>query len=129
MKTLILRMILCVGCLLALVACAKNADPAAQVVEKYLTTMVSGNTDQAVLLVCKDFEAQARQDVDAFGGVKAALDGMTCSNSGMSGSDTQVQCKGKIKATYGVENQEFDLSGQTYLVRQEGGEWRVCGRK
>jgi hypothetical protein len=124
-----LRIILGCFSVLLLSACATAADPAAQVVEKYLMTMVSGNTDQAVVLVCKDFETQARQDVDAFGGVTASVEGMTCTKSGMDGQMTLVACKGKIKATYGVENQEFDLSGQTYQVAQEEGEWRVCGRK
>jgi hypothetical protein len=128
-KILLPRILLGIVLVLLFAGCAQTTDPAAQVVEKYLTTMVSGNTDQAVLFVCKDFEAQARQDVDAFGGVKASLEGMSCMKSGAEDSMTLVECKGKIKATYGVENQEFDLSGQIYQVAQEGGEWRVCGRK
>lgn len=110
-------------------ACGSVKDPAAQAVEQYLAAMVAGNSDQIVSYACKTYEEQARQDVDSFAGVKASLDKASCQKSGTSVDATLVTCQGKIQATYGNENQSFDLSGQTYQVIQEGGEWRVCGRQ
>jgi len=42
------------------------------------------------------------------------------------GSDTLVTCSGQIVASYNGENQNLALSGRTYQVVQEGGEWRYA---
>jgi hypothetical protein len=112
-----------------LVGCAGSKDPAATAVERYLKGMVAGDSSQTSKMACKDFEDQAVKDADSFGGVKAELVQAVCSKSGMQGSAVLVGCVGKISATYGKENQEFELAGPVYSVIQQGGDWLVCGRQ
>jgi hypothetical protein len=52
---------------------------------------------------------------------------MTCAESGKEGQDVLVSCQGKIIATYNGEDQELALDARAVLVRQDGGEWLVCG--
>jgi|WetSurMetagenome_2_1015567.scaffolds.fasta_scaffold214186_2 hypothetical protein len=104
-------------------------DPAAKAVVNYLQAVVSGDASKVSSNSCKDWESQAMMEMDSFAGVKANVDQAVCKTTSTDGSMTQVTCTGKIKATYNNENQEFDLSGRTYQVTQQGGEWLVCGYK
>ena len=115
--------------LLILTACSGSSDPAVGVVEQYLKAMVAGDSAQAAKLACKGFEEQAVKDADAFAGVKASLNGAVCKKSGADGTATLVSCSGKIDATYGNEQQNFDLAGPVYQVIPQGGNWLVCGRQ
>jgi hypothetical protein len=115
--------------LLVLTACGGASDPASDTVEQYLKAMVSSDSAQTAKLACKDFEDQAAKDADSFAGVKAALNQATCKNAGSDGNATLVSCSGKIDATYGNEQQNFDLAGPVYKVIQQDGNWLVCGRQ
>ena len=110
-------------------ASAGGGDPAAKAVETYLNAMVAQDSAKLSNATCKAFADQATLDMDAFVGVKAQLQDLSCKQSGTSGGQTQVGCTGKIIATYNNEQQQIDLAGRTYQVAQEGGEWRVCGYK
>ncbi len=121
-----LAMALCMG---LLVGCAGSKDPAAAAVERYLKAMVAGDSSQTSKLACKDYEEQAVKDADSFGGVKAELLQPVCTKTGTQAGAALVGCTGKISATYGKENQQFDLAGPVYSVIQQGGDWLVCGRQ
>ncbi len=112
-----------------LVACSGGSDPSVRAVEKYLQAMISGDATQTAKLACKDFESHASADADSFGGVKASLQGVACKKSGSQDGADLVTCSGKISATYGNEQQEFDLAGPTYKVIQQNGDWLVCGQQ
>lgn len=113
---------------LLLTACAGGSNSQApQAVELYLQALVNQEADQLATLSCKDWEADALMEVDSFQGVSAALDGLSCSEVGSAEGVVFVECQGTIQATYGNEQQEIPLSGRSYKVVQEGGEWLMCG--
>lgn len=121
---------ICLACIIVvlLAACsgAGAAGPGAAV-QAYLESLVKQDADRLATLVCADWEAQARQELDAFQGVTAALEGVTCAESAKDGDVSLVTCEGKIVATYNNEQQDLPVSGRTFRVLQEGGDWRVCG--
>lgn len=113
---------------LSLAACAGGGkDPAALAVESYLTALAGQDVDRLANLACKDWESQARMELDAFQGVKATVDGLACKQERIENGAALVTCEGKIVATYNNEQQDLPVSGRTYQVVEEGGEWRVCG--
>ena len=122
-----LLLILLIAGFLLLVGCQKDQGSTSAAVENYLQALVNQDTDRVPTLVCKDWENDAILEVDAFVGVKAELQDVSCNQVSLEGSTAQVQCKGKILATYNNEQQEFSLEGRTYKVIQEAGDWRVCG--
>jgi uncharacterized lipoprotein YajG len=126
MRHTMLFLLLIAG-LFLLVGCQREQGSAAVSVENYLQALVNQDTDRVSTLVCKDWETDAIMEVDAFAGVKAELQDVSCSQISLEGSTAQVQCQGKILATYNNEQQEFSLQGRTYKVIQEAGDWRVCG--
>jgi hypothetical protein len=104
-----------------------NLTPAAQTLQSYLQALVDKNEDALVQMTCADWEANALLEFDAFGGVETSLDGLSCQQvDGGSGTATVV-CQGKILASYQDEVQEFDLSGRSYQMVEQGGDWLVCG--
>lgn len=119
------------GSLFLLSACSGNGseDPASKAVKNYLQAIVSGDSDKLSSTSCKEWESQAMLEMDSFTGVKAKVDQAICKSTSTDGKTSQVECTGKILATYNNEQQEFDLSGRTYVVNQVGGEWLVCGYK
>jgi hypothetical protein len=120
----------CLVGLILLAACqGGNRNGAAVVVERYFQALVEKEANRLASLSCRDWEKNARQELDAFGSVKTTLRDLSCKESGRDGNFTLVSCQGKIIATYGNENQEFSLENQTFLVNQENGEWRMCGLK
>ena len=122
-------LILCLGAAAIVGACSSTGDPSSRAVEQYLKAMVAGDSVQTTKLACKDFEDQASKDADSFGGVKASLSGAACKKTGTGNGADLVVCTGKINATYGNEQQEFDLAGPVYSVVQQSGDWLVCGRQ
>ena len=121
---LFLSFVICI-----LTACSGGNDGSGKVVEQYLTAMVAGNSEQIAQIVCKEFEEQAAADVDAFIGVSAEISNMNCTETGSDGEAVSVECSGSIAATYGNEQQTFDLAGPVYRVIEQGGGWLVCGRQ
>jgi hypothetical protein len=129
MKWFRLTRILALSLALLAAACsgAAQKSPAAKAVENYWQAMVAQNAETLSQLSCPDWEAQAIMELDSFQAVTARVEGMTCAESGKDGSDVLVTCQGKIIATYNGEDQELPLDARAVLVRQDGGEWLVCG--
>jgi len=124
--------ILCIATSLLLAGllytCRPSTHPAAAAVEAYLRALVNKDETRMTSLTCKAFEAEALLEYDAFSLVATRLEGLRCQVQGSSGSAANVTCQGKIVATYGAENQQFDLSGRIYRVEKEGSDWLVCGQ-
>ncbi len=112
--------------LAGLAACTAGDEPA-QAVELYHQALVDKEQDLLVNRSCADWESQALQDLDSFVSVETALLDVTCQTVSEDGDSARVTCEGAISATYDGEATEFPLSGRTYLVLREGGEWRMCG--
>jgi outer membrane lipoprotein-sorting protein len=123
---LLLILVLPVGALAGCTSGGASAG-AAQAVQAYLQALTAKDAARLANLSCKAWESQATLELDSFQAVSTTLSGVTCKETGQDGSNTLVTCTGKIVASYNGENQNLDLSGRTYQVVQEGGEWRVCG--
>jgi len=129
MRKLILLSLMIIAAL-ALAACgASDADAPAKAVENYLTALVEKDGDRLPTLVCGDWEADALIELDSFQAVTARLDNLSCSQTGTDGETALILCTGNIIATYNGEDQALDLSGRTFQVTQENGEWLVCGTR
>jgi hypothetical protein len=96
-------------------------------VERYYQAIVSQDADQFTSVTCADYEEAALIELDSFQGVKAELQGFSCQETGTQGEFTLVQCAGKIAASYGNEVRDFPLDDRIHKVKNEGGDWRVCG--
>jgi hypothetical protein len=115
---------------LLLSACSgRSVDPASKAVEDYINALVNKDSTRLSAFSCADWETNALLEFDSFQAVKTRLSGLTCKTIGSEGTTSQVNCQGKILATYNGEDQSFDLSARTYQVVQQGGEYLVCGYK
>jgi hypothetical protein len=112
---------------LLFVGCSQSADDASQPVNAYLEALVNQDFDQISNIVCAAWVEQATLELDAFMGVEAALEDVSCTQTESDEDSALVECTGKIVATYNDEQQELPLDGRIYLMTKEGGEWRVCG--
>jgi hypothetical protein len=112
----------------AFLAACQPGSTATGAVENYLQAIVEKDSVQVSALSCGEWESTALMMLDSFQAVTAELDDLNCveADTGQDGM-TVVSCTGKIIATYGNELQEFDLSGQDYLVENVNNEWLVCG--
>ena len=111
-----------------LYACSPSKHPAAAAVEAYLKALVDKDEARLVGLTCKDFEADALLEFDSFSLVKTRLEGLKCQAQDTGKSSADVTCQGQIIATYGAEDQQFDLGKRIYQVQKEGSDWLVCGQ-
>jgi len=102
-------------------------DAAGKSAEAYLTALIARDGDKMSTLSCVDWEENALLELDSFMAVDAALQDMTCSQTGTDGEKALVTCQGKIVTTYNEEKSEIDLSSRTYEMTQSAGEWLVCG--
>jgi hypothetical protein len=109
-------------------ACDSSKNPAATAVESYLRALADKDEARFVGLTCKDFEADALLEFDSFSLVKTRLEGLKCRAQETGEAAASVTCQGQIIATYGAEDQQFDLSERRYQVRKEGSDWLVCGQ-
>lgn len=107
-------------------ACSPAKHPAAATVEDYLNALVDKDEARLVSLVCPENEANALLEYDSFSLVKTSLEGLDCQAEVQDGT-AKVTCQGQILATYGTENQQFDLSERVYQVQEKGGDWLICG--
>jgi len=108
-------------------ACAGGSDAPAQTVELYYQALADKDQDRMVNLSCADWESMALLELDSFLSVETTLENAACQTVSQENGTARVTCQGEIAASYDGEIREFTLSGQIYLVVQEGGEWRVCG--
>jgi hypothetical protein len=109
-------------------ACRPSRHPAAAAVETYLQALVAKDEARFTGLTCKAFESDALLEFDSFSLVQTRLEDVKCQAQDATGSSANVTCQGKIVATYGAEDQQFDLASRTYQVQKEGGDWLVCGQ-
>ena len=113
---------------LVLSACGgEAADPAAKAVEDYLNALVGKDSTKLSALSCASWESSAMLELDSLQAVKTRLDGLSCKTTSSTGSTSQVNCQGKIMATYNGEDQALDVSVRTYKVEKQGGDYLVCG--
>ncbi len=110
--------------LLLLAGCASAGEPQAAV-ESYFEALVAGDETAARSLSCANYESFAATRVTQFENLDARLDGMACEADGELDNGTRVTCEGEIVITYDTDDQQLPLG--SYLVVQEGGEWRMCG--
>jgi len=111
-----------------LYACSPTKHPAITAVESYLHALVDKDEARFVGLTCKEFEADALLQFDAFSMVKTRLEGLKCQAQDTGETSASVTCQGQIIASYGAEDQQFDLSGRIFQVQKEGSDWLVCGQ-
>ena len=130
MRKLALLVILLSMLVLPLSACnSQAADPASKAVVDYLNALVAKDSTKLSALSCASWESSALLELDSLQAVKTRLDGVSCKTSGTSGGTSQVNCQGRILATYNGEDQALDISARTYQVVQQGGDYLVCGYK
>lgn len=118
------RILILLGLLLILAACAEEGDPT-KVVEDYLKARVESNADSLQKLACPEWEAQAIAQADSFRSMNARLENLSCRQSGEDGEYKLVTCDGKIVTTYEGETREWPLG--TYRTLQVDDEWKMCG--
>lgn len=108
-------------------ACGGGGGDPAAAVERYLTAKVGRDADTVRALLCSDMEHELERETRAFETVSdARIEGLSCTVAGDdSGDEAIVSCDGRIVASYGLQETEFDLS--SYRVVKEDGEWRWCG--
>lgn len=126
-KKLALILTLSVMVILSLSACAGGDDAPARTVELYHEALVAKDQDQLISYACADWESQALLELDSFVSVETSLVDLACQTVSEEGGTARVECTGSISATYNGEAREFPLSGRTFIVVEEGGEWRLCG--
>ena len=112
---------------LALSACAGGQDAPAQTVLLYQQALVDKNQEDLINYACADWESQALLELDSFVSVDTELVDATCQTISEDGDTALVTCDGSISASYNGEAREFPLSGRTFIVVQDGGDWRLCG--
>ena len=120
--TLVITALLVIG----LSACV-SADAPADTIVLYHEALVDKDQERLINLSCTDWESQALQDLDSFVSVETTLVDMICQTVSEEGDTALVTCEGAISATYDGEATEFPLSGRTYVVVKQAGEWRMCG--
>lgn len=112
---------------LALSACGQSTNEPARVVEDYLNALVAKDANRISTLSCADWESMALLELDSLQAVEVRLEGVDCSSSKEIDETYSVNCLGKLLATYNNEAQEIDLSVNTYIVDEQGGDLLVCG--
>ncbi len=112
-------------------ACGGNSgggDPAATV-ETYLQAKVESDEATIRSLLCSEMEQFAEREIRTFDSVQdVTIEGMVCTDVGdgeSAAASGRVTCTGVIKALYGTEQTEFQLTN--YRVVEEDGEWKWCG--
>jgi hypothetical protein len=95
-----------------------------------LGALVEKDASRLSSLSCADWESTALLELDSLQAVETRLEGLTCSAIAEETDGTfSVSCTGKLLATYNGEDQEIDLSSNTYIVIEQGGEYLVCGHR
>ncbi len=113
--------------LLTLAACGGGISPG-EVIEAYLTAVVSKDEVGAVNVSCVDWEEEARAEGAAFDANEVALEGVSCQAVEQDESSARVTCTGRIRFSYdgGVE-EHLVLEGRSFRTVFEDGEWKMCG--
>ena len=113
--------------LLVLSACTQTSSPP-DVVQQYLTALVTKDDIKVVNLSCAAWEEGARADSASFTGVQVTLEDAACEVKSEEGQSAVVSCTGNLRYSYaGGEEKEISLDRRNYLVVLEGDGWRMCG--
>lgn len=96
-------------------------------VTKYFEALAEKDEVGMVNASCSAWESQARQEFASFAAVTVTLKDLQCLVTSQTDGTAQVSCQGQLIANYGAEDLIIDLSERSYLVVEEGGEWRMCG--
>jgi hypothetical protein len=113
--------------LVILTACKSHASPAEYAMQKFLQALVNKDEMGMVSSVCSEYEMAALLELDSFASVETSLKSVTCKQINADSQSALVVCQGSIEASYNGEMQSFDLSGKTYVVLNDNGNWLVCG--
>jgi hypothetical protein len=105
---------------------SSNSSPESAV-EAYLKALVAQDSNLLSTLSCSDWEPNAIMELDSFQAVEVRLEGLSCTNIGVDGDFTLVNCAGNIIATYNGEDQNIDLASRNYQVIEQNGTNLVCG--
>ena len=123
-------LVLSIAIMMLLSACgSKAAASAADATYAYLQALADKDKEMVVSLTCKAWEEQAILEVDALMSVGAALNDVSCLQTGEEGENALVVCSGSLDLTYNDEIRAIELNKRTYTMAMEDGQWRVCSYK
>ena len=130
MRRILLLVLVALLANILLTGCSSSkTDAPAKAVEGYLNALVAKDENRLPSLVCGKWEEEALTALDSLQAVTSRLDNLSCKQTGTDGETALVSCTGKMINTYNNEDQEMDLSTQTYEVVQQNGDWLVCGAR
>jgi len=109
-----------------LAGCAAATGPAGAM-SAYWQALIDKDGAQISSLSCAAYEEESLTTLESFSAVETKLKDLACSVNSESGDTASVTCTGSIIASYGAEDLVIDLSQRSYIVKKEGGDWRVCG--
>ncbi len=101
-------------------------DPA-RIIEDYLKARIEANIDAMINLSCADWEGEARKESNSLRGVKARLEGVSCTAKSADAATMLVACEGNIVANYNGEDRPLPLNKRKFKLIADGGQWRMCG--
>ena len=110
-----------------LIACNNEQNDASKAIEAYIQALSNKDSAQISNLSCAEWEKSALSEVDSLTAVGSKIENLTCKETGQNGADSYVSCTGVLSLDYNGEAQQIDLSARTFIARNEGGEWRMCG--
>jgi len=112
---------------LVLSSCSSGKSEAVTAIETYIQALGDKDVNQISTVSCADWEPNALLEIDSLTGVGSKIENLVCEENGGEGDDVFVTCTGIIALDYDGEAQQIDLSTRTYVARQVGGEWLMCG--
>lgn len=110
-----------------LAGCGREQEGPTQAIEAYIHALSNKDSVQIRSVSCANWEENAQREIDSLTAVGSKVENLACKETGQDGADTYVSCTGSLALDYNGEAQQIDLSSRTYIARQEGGEWRMCG--
>jgi len=112
---------------LLVTACTPTQTPASMIVESYLQALADKDEARMLARICPAYEFDALLEFDALAQVQTELKDVSCQQVGGEDGAALVRCSGSIVSNYGSELFNYDLTGRTYTVIQNGESWLVCG--
>jgi len=110
-----------------IIAGCQHKSAAAQTVEVYLDALVSKDINRVAVLICPDYEEQALMEFDALQLVSPRLDNVECFDEEMKDQVMVVKCNGSIVTSYNNEVSTINLDQRLFQVKNERGDWYICG--
>jgi len=113
--------------IILLTSCGEAPVNAAEAVESYYQAMVEKDLNGMINASCADWEEQANLEYNSFSAVDLTLEDLACQEEGEDNDFRLVSCSGTLVANYGAEVLNIDIAGRIFRVKNEEGEWRMCG--